>query len=62
MVHGSNLSNTDAIKREKDHEEDALKWFYIQEEMNHIDYKITHCGLLVDKNKPYIAASSDGIF
>ena len=30
--------------------------------MNHTDYKITPCGLFVDKNKPYIAASPDGMF
>ena len=30
--------------------------------MNHTDYKITGCGLFVDKNKPYIAASPDGMF
>ena len=30
--------------------------------MNHTDYKIARCGLFVDKNKPYIAASPDGMF
>ena len=61
-VNGSKLSNIDAIKWGRDHEEDALKSFYIPEAMNHTDYKITHCGLLADKNKPYIAASPDWMF
>ena len=30
--------------------------------MNHADYKLTRCGLFFDKNKPYIAASPDGMF
>ena len=30
--------------------------------MDHTDYKITRCGLFFDKNKPYIAASPDGMF
>ena len=30
--------------------------------MDHTDYKKTCCGLFVDKNKPYLAASPDGIF
>ena len=61
LLNGSNLSNTDAIKRGRDHQ-DALKSFNIQEAMNHTDYKITRCGLFVDNNKPYIAASPDGMF
>ena len=59
------MSDTDAIRWGKDHDEDALKSFYIQGAMNHTDYKITHCGhcgLFVDKSKPYIAASPDGMF
>ena len=36
--------------------------FYIQEAMNHTDDKIARCGLFVDKNKPYMAASPDGMF
>ena len=61
LLNRSNLSNTDAIKMGRDHQ-DALISFYIQEAMNHADYKITFCGLFVDKNKPYIAASPDGMF
>lgn len=53
------LSNTDVIKWARHHEKDALKSFYIQEAMNHSDYKITHCGLFVDRNKPYTASSLD---
>ena len=55
------MSNIDAIKRPRDHQ-DFLKLFYIHEAMNLADYKITCCGLFVDKNKPYIAASPDGMF
>ena len=55
------MSNIDAIKRGRCHQ-DALKSFYIQEATKRTDYKITCCGLFVDKNKPYIAASPDGMF
>ena len=62
LVNGNNLSNTDAIKWGTDHGEDRLKPFHIQEAMSHADYKTSRCGLFVDKNKQYIAASPDGIF
>lgn len=35
---------------------------YNQQAMNHVDYKTTCYVLFFDKNKPYIAASPDGMF
>ena len=56
------MSSIDAIKWGRNHDKDVLKSFYIQKVMNHPDYKITQCGLFVDKNQPNIAASPDERF
>ena len=58
----NNLENLPAIKWGRNHEKKALTYFFAKEAVKHQNAKIKECGIFMDKNKPYLAASPDGIF
>lgn len=56
-----NLDHLPAIRWGQEHEEDALKSFYANEAMKHVDFKLEKCGLYIHQTKPYIGASPDAL-
>ena len=44
-----------------EHKEDALKSFYANEAVKHVDFKLEKHGLYIHKTKPYIGASHDAL-
>ena len=56
-----NLDHLPAIRWGQEHEEDALKSFYANEAVKHVDFKLEKCGLYTHQTKPYIGASPDAL-
>ena len=57
----NDISHIPAINWGRQHEDQAVKEFFIKKEKYHEDLKIQKCGLFVDAKKAYIAASPDGL-
>ncbi|XP_071177650.1 uncharacterized protein [Mytilus edulis] len=57
----SNIDHVPAIKYGRAHENTARKVFLALESPKHRNFKVEHCGLFVKADRPYIAASPDGI-
>ena len=55
------LKNLEPVKWGRDNEGNALKTFYLKEDVKHIKFKLEKAGLFLDKNWAYIGASPDGI-
>jgi len=55
------ISKLSAIKWGLEHEEDALKSFYASEISKHNGFKTVKSGLVISQQKPFLAASPDGI-
>ncbi|CAC5387149.1 unnamed protein product [Mytilus coruscus] len=57
----SNIDHVPAIKYGRAHENTARNLFLVVESPKHRNFKVDHCGLFVKADRPYIAASPDGI-
>lgn len=57
----SNIDHVPAIKYGRAHENTARNLFLALESPKHRNFKVEHCGLIVKADRPYIAASPDGI-
>ena len=56
-----NLDHLPAIRWGQEHEEDALKSFYANKAVKHVDFKLEKCGLYIHQTKSYIGASPDAL-
>ena len=57
----NHLQHVPAVKWGRDHEEQALKAFYSSEATKHHNFKLEKTGLIIDQNRPWLAASPDSI-